>query len=810
MITRVSALVHAIGHLLSRSEWMVRILGLPRVTEKPMAPGLVLIQIDGLSRSQLERALGAGKMPFLSHLVMHERYHLHTLYSGLPSTTSAVQGELFYGAETAVPAFGYRDRKSGQIFRMFEPQSAASVENEIKERGAPLLQGGSAYLDIYTGGAAESHFCPASLGWGRVLRGANPVVLATFVLMNAYSLLRTGVLLVLELVLAVGDLLRGLIDGRDFLKELKFVPTRVAICILLRELVTIGAKLDVARGLPVIHLNFLGYDEQAHRRGPSSMFAHWTLKGIDDSIARIWRAARRSRARTYDLWLYADHGQEDVEAYPKRYGRSIGSAVAEVFAEIRGQGLSRRPEEALGVETQRVRHLGGRRIQRLLPVYQGDWDKADGGDITVTAMGPVGFVYLPDALGRSERDRLATDLVAAAQIPMVLARNGDGTALVWTRAGRFRLPQDRTAVFGEAHPFLDDVAVDMLKICHHPDAGDLVICGWERQGRGITFPVENGAHGGPGPEETRAFALLPDHAILPSRPNSYLRPRDLREAALTHLGRRERAYPLTFHRSRRSPRTLRVMTYNVHSCIGMDGRLSPDRVARVIAQHEPDIVALQELDVGRRRTGRADQAHLIARHMEMAYHFHPTIQLEEERYGNAILSRLPMRLVKAGKLPGLARWPVTEPRGAMWVAVEVDGLEIQVFNTHFGLSPRERLVQVQALLGRDWLAHPDCPGPIILLGDLNAGPTSSVCRRLSDVLSDVQLTLADQRPKKTWFSPFPASRIDHILVDPGITVLTVDVPKTRLTRLASDHLPLIAELCFDEIVLGSKRRPGDS
>jgi len=74
----------------------------------------------------------------------------------------------------------------------------------------------------------------------------------------------------------------------------------------------------------------------------------------------------------------------------------------------------------------------------------------------------------------------------------------------------------------------------------------------------------------------------------------------------------------------------------------------------------------------------------------------------------------------------------------------------------------------------------------------------------------VQLTLADQRPKKTWFSPFPASRIDHILVDPGITVLSVDVPKTWLTRLASDHLPLIAELCLDEVVLSSKRRPGDS
>jgi endonuclease/exonuclease/phosphatase family metal-dependent hydrolase len=731
-------------------------------------------------------------MPFLKSLMTREHYCLHTLYSGLPSTTSAVQGELFYGVETAVPAFGYRERESAQIFRMFEPRPAAKVESALKDRGVPLLRGGSAYLDVYTGGAAESHYCPASLGWSGILQSANPVALATFGIMNAYSFLRTGVLLLLELMLAVGDFARGLINGRDFFKELKFVPTRVAICILLRELTTIGAKLDVARGLPVVHLNFLGYDEQSHRRGPSSKFAHWTLKGIDDSIARIWRAARRSQARDYDCWIYADHGQEDVEAYPKRYGRSIGAVVAEVFGQIQCQSLARHAEEALGVETQRVRHLGGRKIQRLLPVYEGDSDKVDSSEITVTAMGPIGFIYPPFDLGPTERDRLAEELVAAAHVPMVLARNENGTALAWTRAGRFQLPRDRASVFGHEHPFLDDVAADMVNLCHHRDAGDLAICGWQRQGRAVTFPVENGAHGGPGIEETRAFALLPDHAALPIRNKAYLRPRDLREAALTHLGR---SGPSS--RGKVSGK-LRVMTYNVHSCIGMDGRLSPERIARVIAQYEPDIVALQELDVGRARTGGVDQAHLIARHMEMGYHFHPAIQLEEERYGNAILSRFPIRLVKAGRLPGLARWPKTQPRGAMWVSVDVDGLEVQVFNTHLGLRSRERLAQVRVLLGGEWLAHAECRGPIILLGDLNAGPRSPVCRRLSTVLTDAQLLLADHQPRNTWFGPFPTRRIDHILVNHLITVSNAEVPKTGNTRLASDHLPLIADLSLDE------------
>jgi len=129
--------------------------------------------------------------------------------------------------------------------------------------------------------------------------------------------MRAAVLLVIELFLALFDFVSGVIDGHDLFKELKLVPTRVGITILLRELITMGAKIDIARGMPIVHLNLIGYDEQAHRRGPSSKFAHWTLIGIDDAIARIWRAAKGSACRDYDLWIYSDHGQEKKISYTK-------------------------------------------------------------------------------------------------------------------------------------------------------------------------------------------------------------------------------------------------------------------------------------------------------------------------------------------------------------------------------------------------------------------------------------------------------------------------------------------------------------
>jgi endonuclease/exonuclease/phosphatase family metal-dependent hydrolase len=109
----------------------------------------------------------------------------------------------------------------------------------------------------------------------------------------------------------------------------------------------------------------------------------------------------------------------------------------------------------------------------------------------------------------------------------------------------------------------------------------------------------------------------------------------------------------------------RILSYNVHSCLGMDGSLSPQRIAEVIAPCQPDIVCLQELDVGRVRTRGVDQAHVIARELGMHVLFHAAMRVMEEEYGNAVLTILPAKLVKAGTLPGRWHRSALEPRGAL-------------------------------------------------------------------------------------------------------------------------------------------------
>jgi endonuclease/exonuclease/phosphatase family metal-dependent hydrolase len=213
----------------------------------------------------------------------------------------------------------------------------------------------------------------------------------------------------------------------------------------------------------------------------------------------------------------------------------------------------------------------------------------------------------------------------------------------------------------------------------------------------------------------------------------------------------------------------------------------------VLAKLEPDIVALQELDVGRARTNHVDQARQIADRLEMACHFHPAMRVEQELYGDAILSAYPERLIQTGPLPGHPRITQLEPRGALWLEVEIGGRTVQVINTHLGLVPREQQVQASFLAGPSWLDHPRCQGPRILLGDFNASGASIVYRTLTAKLEPARNLSPTRQPTSTFPSQLPVLRIDHVFVSREIVVRDVFAPYDPLTRVASDHLPLVMD-----------------
>ena len=242
---------------------------------------------------------------------------------------------------------------------------------------------------------------------------------------------------------------------------------------------------------------------------------------------------------------------------------------------------------------------------------------------------------------------------------------------------------------------------------------------------------------------------------------------------------------------------LRAMTYNIHSCVGSDKKVKPERIARVVGELAPDVVALQEVDNGIPRTYHQDQARLLAEMLDMEAVFFPVVCNGDQKYGLAVLSRFKIIDIQFDWLPTL--YPKLklglQKRGCIRTTLQTPAGPVLFFNTHLSLYRLERRRQIRTLMGNDWLAALPPGAAIIFCGDLNAGPFSPVYLRLSRRLFDVQKGLKNPgRPKATFPSRRPLLRLDHMFVSNNFKILNSRVPRTSDTRLASDHLPILADL----------------
>jgi endonuclease/exonuclease/phosphatase family metal-dependent hydrolase len=797
LIYRFEIVRRRIRRLFDRSEWLRRLMRLP--AHNTWGPGVLLIQLDGLAYDQLKRAISQGRMPFVRRLLQRENYEMTSFYSGQPATTPAVQGELHYNVRAAVPSFGFLDRKAKRFRIMYDHDTVNEVEATLKATGdEPLLKDGSSWVNIYSGGAAadECHFCAASLSPGKMFTWRAIQIGLSIVLLHFAATLRVIFLLFLEVIRSFYDMVKGVLKGESFIKEVKFIISRVFVGTVMREVVQIGAGLDLTRGLPIIHVNFLGYDERSHRRGPGSVFAHAELRRIDDTIKRLYRSAHNSHRRDYQVLLYSDHGQEMARSYEEEHPAGLGQTVYNGLKEL---------DEKIPAKFSVLRDVGSRaswlaspdRVRKFLEAQEQPEhvSPSEEGAFAITARGPLGHIYLDKKMNLEQKRIFADWLVNKGDVPGVLYAES-ATEIVWHHfKGRTRLPADAETFFPHPDGWRKEIAEDLVRLCHHPNAGDLVLVGWHPERHPWTFPLERGAHGGPGLEETGGFVLLPANTRIPEGSEIFLRPSTLRATLLHILGRK------TLPKSKRTRlphavRRLRTMTYNVHSCIGLDGNISPERIARVIRGFDPDIVALQEIDLGRARTRRHDQAKMIAEELEMQVAFCCTVQRGDELYGHALLSRFPMEVMKSGLLLGGATGSFGEARGAMLAKIKVDTGNLYVLHSHLGLGRRERVAQVSELLGSNWLGQIGSEEPLIICGDFNTIPGSQAYRALTGRVRDAQTLAKDHKPLNTFTTLLPFSRIDHIFVSPHFEVQQVRVPQSSVTRVASDHLPLIADLSF--------------
>jgi endonuclease/exonuclease/phosphatase family metal-dependent hydrolase len=230
----------------------------------------------------------------------------------------------------------------------------------------------------------------------------------------------------------------------------------------------------------------------------------------------------------------------------------------------------------------------------------------------------------------------------------------------------------------------------------------------------------------------------------------------------------------------------RIATYNVHGCIGVDGRFDLARTAGVIAGLDADVVLLQEVGDHVKRQPTVNQAHDLAEACAMTYAVGYTMPTGPWGYGNVVLTRRPIAGVHRFDLSVARR----EPRGCLRVDVRVgDGL-VSVIALHLGLRFRERRVQIATLLGERGALDGLDGGPVVVGGDFNDFPPGA-CRALQRCFVDAGLAARDRRP--TFPSRLPIIRLDRIYARGPLSLSGYEVIRSREARQASDHLPVVAE-----------------
>ena len=233
-------------------------------------------------------------------------------------------------------------------------------------------------------------------------------------------------------------------------------------------------------------------------------------------------------------------------------------------------------------------------------------------------------------------------------------------------------------------------------------------------------------------------------------------------------------------------KTLRVMTYNIHVGVGMDKKLDLQRIAEVINAEHPDLVGLQEVDRGVKRTEGKDEIAELAQLTGMNYAFAHNLDYQGGQYGVAILSRFPIKQTDHRKYENRRE---AERRGMIRAEVEFAGRTVNFVTTHLDYQFEDgRVFETEQML--KFLE--DVKGPLIVVGDFNDEPGGNAYKLMLKGFEDAWIVSKIKEQGLSYPADKPVKRIDYIFTRRSDR-LGVKRPRI-ITTLASDHLPLVADI----------------
>ena len=540
-----------LGNLLGR---VVRIAHAYEPVTDDDAPGLVIVQFDGVGRALLRQAVVAGAVPTLSRWLRTGTHRSYGWHTGLPATTPAAQATLLHGDTRSIPSFRWYEKEARRIVVANRAADARLIEDRISDGRGLLADGGVSVSNLFSGDAPARFLTMSDARLpDRSARG-----LAAFAAASM-GFLRTMVVVVGRMVLELYQARRQ--RRRDVRPRAPrggiFPLLRGVTSGLLHDLnVTIVAE-HMARGAPVIFVDFVDYDEIAHHAGPSRPEAIRTLDELD-RVLRFLEDVTAETNRRYEIAVVSDHGQAQGEPFSALAGTTLDELVAELTAEPaadvaaaprphlrRGDDSEERwgPLNVLLTSVARSRGSGWGSLARrradapapreevavtFRPRRHGP--EIEVGDAPLVAVaGSLGHVYLPDLPGRAcledveqRYPRLVPGLRRQAGIGVVVARSrAAGCLRVFGPEGWRDVAADGSTHGEGVDPLAcygPSAVTDLLDLDARAHVGDLVVLGRHDPDSGEVTAFEElvGSHGGLGGDQTEAVLVVPTTWPVPA------------------------------------------------------------------------------------------------------------------------------------------------------------------------------------------------------------------------------------------------------------------------------------------------------
>ncbi len=527
--------------------------------------GFVVIQIDSLAHEHLLHAMEHGYAPYLKKML--DREHVLQPYTcGLPSSTPAAQSAIMYGNSYGVPAFRWYDKERGRTVSCKLPANLKELEENVGQGRRGILEGGSSYSNLISGGAARSLFTLSTFGQGSLLDGIKGIGFFVLFALSPVRTLRVLIMSVVEALYAFAERTASYWKDKHRVRwEGAFPLVRVLAHVLIKEMQTFAVMVDMYRGIPNIYTTYNLYDNMAHHFGPLSRPALRAVRAVDRQVRQIDRMRRLSAAR-YDLYVLSDHGQTPAIPFRALHGESFGQYVAHlvsepVLTELLEEEVEARSHIAFLADELRSAQdslppTTARAVRRIREYVERRHlgDDADelvaASDVVAVGCSGMAGLYFNQAPGHLDLTRiqrgypgLIDRLVDHPSVGLVIGREGHRVVILG-KDGRLLWDGEPRVVGVNPLRSLDPAGwtlAEVLRIAAYPKSADLIIFGSVLQGVGVAFEEQMGVHGAFGGPQAYPFIITPKRTAstfagiatshdLYTRFSAYL-PRELQKSA---------------------------------------------------------------------------------------------------------------------------------------------------------------------------------------------------------------------------------------------------------------------------------------